>query len=445
MVAAAPWAAEMKRTGLLAATLAALPFAPALALDTHPDANLITDTVASADRRRVYDDAAKHGAGTVDGHQRGPGEAEGLRFGNFFVFPEVKTKAIFDDNIFRSDIEKQSDLRFEVLPSVRVLSSLPRHVMDFSLYAKTVSLVEHDDQNYADVGASFSGALHFDHAHTLSLNVLSEYEHQEKGLALTPRDAKTPVPIFHNRAAVGLTRDVGRLYGTVSVSADRLDYVDVDNIDDQPLDQDYRDTDIFSAQLRAGYRFSPGFDVVAKLKAIRQLNEGNAIESSQSTGYEATAGLQLQSNPLLKWHLLGGYGVRDFDRAEMDPVHSALIEGGVEWLPLERLTFRGTVSREISAESTDDGIGTIETSISAKVDYDIFNNLVAHAGVSVSNAEFLSSEREDTLYGAHVSLDYFISKNWQLTLGYDYEFRESNVDINDMSRNRFTVGAKLKF
>lgn len=429
----------------LAGILAALPAAPARALDLQPDTNIITDTIASAERRRDYDDSAKQGAGTVAGHMRGPGEPEGLRLGNFYAFPELRTSTAFDDNIFRSSIEKHSDIRIEVLPSVRVLSQLPRHVLDFAVSGKLVSLLEHDDQNYQDVSASFSGGLHFDHAHTLSVNLMSEYEHQEKGLALTPRDAGTPVPIFHNRAALGLTRDQGRLFGTVSISADRFDYTDVDNIQGQPLDQDYRDNDLFTAQLRAGYRFSPGFTLLAKLKALEQLNAGNETESSQSAGYEATAGLQFQSNTLLKWHLLGGWGVRDFERGNKADVESSLFEGGVEWLPLERLTFKGTLSRSISAELTDDGTGIIQTAAAGKIDYDIFNNLVGHAGLSVSQAEFTSSERKDLTYGANISLDYYYTQNWLFTLGYDYEMRQSNIDLNDMSRNRVTVSAKLRF
>lgn len=426
-------------------TCAVLAPSPAGAFDNGPDTNLITDTIASAERRKEYDDSAKHGAGTVAGHQRGPGDPESFRYGNFYVSPELKSSAAFDDNIFRSGVDQRSDVRIEVIPSVRVRSSLPRHAMDLTIAGKLVNLIENPDQNYQDVGANFAGALHFDHAHTLAVNLLSELKHQEKGLVFTPRDAATPVPIFHNRAAVGLTRDAGRLYGTVSVSADSWDYQDVENIDGEPLDQDYRDTELLTAQLRVGYRFSPGFELVGKLKGLRQLNEGDETSSTQSTGLEATAGLQFQTNPLLRWHLMGGWGFRDFDREGIASIESSIVEGGIEWLPTERMTVKGTVTRAISAESTDDGIGTIQTEIAGSVDYDIFNNLVAHAGVSYTEAEFMSSSRQDTSYGATLSLDYHLSKNWLVTLGYEHETRDSTIDDNDMSRNRYTIGAKLRF
>ena len=409
------------------------------------DDGLDTSTIASSEMMRNYDNASSFGAASVGAHKRAPGAPEPIRFGNFYATPELNTTAAFDNNIFRTAKDPKSDIRVEVVPVVNVTSKLPRHILNFAISGKLVSLLENDDQNYQDLGAKFSGALHIDHAHTLSVSVLSELEHMEKGLTFTPRDTKRPVPVFHNRAAVGLTRDAGRLFGTVSVSAGRKDYQDTEDTNNNPLDQDYRDTDLLTAQLRTGYRISPGFELIGQFRALRQLNEGNAFGSSQSTGYEATAGVQFQTSPLLRFHLLGGWGIRDFDRENMATLQTSLVEGGVEWLPFERLTFNSTVSRAISAEATDGNVGSVQTKISGKIDYDIFNNLVAHAGVSMTQAEFMSSDRQDTTYAANLGLDYYFTKNAAFTLGYAHEVRDSTIDDFAMSRDVVTIGAKLQF
>ena len=39
------------------------------------------------------------------------------------------------------------------------------------------------------------------------------------------------------------------------------------------------------------------------------------IGDSDTWGYEALAGLAFETNPLLKWRILGGFGVRDYDQA----------------------------------------------------------------------------------------------------------------------------------
>jgi hypothetical protein len=37
------------------------------------------------------------------------------------------------------------------------------------------------------------------------------------------------------------------------------------------------------------------------------------------------------------------------------------------------------------------------------------------------------------------------NKNWLLSLGYEHAIRESTEQAFDMTRNRVTVGAKLRF
>ena len=82
-----------------------------------------------------------------------------------------------------------------------------------------------------------------------------------------------------------------------------------------PLDLDYRDTQLYSTQLRAGYRLSPGYDLVGKVRGLKTLNRGNATSDMDSLGFEALAGLAFETNPLLRWRIMGGFGVRDYEKA----------------------------------------------------------------------------------------------------------------------------------
>ena len=61
---------------------------PARAVDLGPG-DLPTDTIASRERLRDYDEAKKFGAARVT--DLGKDEPEGIRFGNFVFFPSVGT------------------------------------------------------------------------------------------------------------------------------------------------------------------------------------------------------------------------------------------------------------------------------------------------------------------------------------------------------------------
>ncbi|PPD29904.1 MAG: hypothetical protein CTY20_04855 [Hyphomicrobium sp.] len=418
---------------------------PARALDLDSDGGLITETVASRDRLRTYDNSKKYGAERIADRDRKESQPDGIRAGNYMIFPTIGTAVVYDDNIFATNQDKVSDFRTELAPRLRFQSQLPRHVLDLSLGGKIVNYLAATDQDYANVNANVDGALHFDHAHTLSVNALAALEHEERNDVESPRDAREPVAIRHTRVISGFTRDVGRLYGTVSAGFEQWDYDDTISGSGAKLDQDSRDLDMLSTQLKLGYRFSPGYELVGRIRALRQWNRGDGTTDYDGIGYEAIAGVAFETNPILRWRLLGGYGIREYEQASIDSIASSLIEGNVQWLATQRMTITGTVSRAIDDRIGSETGGRVESLVRAQLDYELYHNLVLTLGGEVKAADFIGVSREDRSWSAKIGLDYYHTKNWLFTFGYEHLSRDSSDDEFDVTRNRFTIGAKLRF
>jgi hypothetical protein len=409
------------------------------ALDIDNMDGLITDTIASRDRMPLWNSVRGSGG---DSSVTRP---DGIRMGSFVVSPEAGAIVTFDDNVFAHDIDKQSDWRTDTGGSVTFKSDLPRHQLDFSLDGKIVNYENHTGLNYANLRANVQGALHFDSAHTLSASILSALEHEERTDPTYPLTAAGPVGLFHNRAAVGITRDVGRLYGTIAATAESWNYGDVHAINGSLLDRDARDTIAYSTQLRTGYRISPGFDFVTKLRGYRLENAGTPNLDRDAWGFEAMAGLAFETDPLLRWHILGGYGTRDFDMAGLSNFSSTLLEADVQWLPTQKLTIYASVSQQILEETDGASSAIVELGGQVHAEYEIYHNLVLTGGLEVRQDDFKGTSRSDLLYSARTGLEYFFTKNWLFTFGYEHQVRDSSEDANDMHRNRFMFGAKLRF
>lgn len=421
--------------------------APARAgnLDLDGTDGLNTSTIARRERDVEWLQHKMLGAETVAGQNRSFTKPDGLRAGNFIVSPEAGALVVFDDNIFSTDAEKVSDIRTELLPSVKVRSQLPRHVLDMSLDGRIVNFVENPDQDFANVKGRIEGALHFDHAHTLSATIISSLDHEERNSPSYPFSARDPVEVFYNKASIGITRDVGRLYGTLSATAEDKNFFDNTSLDGQPLDLDGRDTRLYATQLRAGYRISPGFDLVGKVRGIKTLNTGDETNDLDSLGWEALAGLAFETNPLLRWRILGGFGVRDYEKAGQENLNTSLMEADVVWLPTQRLTIYATLMRRIDDTGGPDGGTLIETGASMRAEYEIYHNLLLNAGASYRIDDSSAMPDPETYYSGHIGLEYYLTKNWLFTFTYQHDVRESDSDSRDMSRNRFMVGAKLRF
>lgn len=410
-----------------------------------PYSELITETIARRERNKDYYIKKQRGATTVDDQSRKFAAPDGIRVGPTFMFPSVSVLSTFDDNIFRTNAGKESDLRTVITPSLNITSDLPRHKFDFSLSGRIVTFMENSDQNHEDYNAVMRGALHFDHATTLSASLITGLGHEERGGQTAPFNAAEPVPVFHHRASAGITRDVGRLYGTLSGRVERWDYQDVDARNGTRLDQDFRDTDVIGARLLTGYRISPGFEVLGSVSGNRIENEGNAFGDIDGNHFDVRAGIAFEVSPLLNFELLAGHGFLDFDDPRFETLSTSTFGGQVEWLPTRRMTVRGKINRNISEVPDADGGSYINTQAGLNVDYEIYHNLIGRAGVRYDNNEFTSSNREDDIVSASVGLQYLYSKNMKFTAGYQHVHRESTDSNFDSDNNRFTVGAKLQF
>ncbi|MFN0218021.1 MAG: outer membrane beta-barrel protein [Hyphomicrobium sp.] len=417
----------------------------ALDLDLKGVDGLNTETAASRDRLKVWDNTEKYGASTVANGDRREYAPEGLRVGNYFIFPTIGAAVVYDDNIFAIDDDKHADFRTEITPGIQFKSSLPRHVLDFSLDGRFVNYADNPDQDYANYRAKVEGALHYDHAHTFSLSMSSVLKHEERDDPLFSLQADQPIPVLENRAAVGITRDVGRLYGTLAASFEDRNYYDVDAIDGSNLDQDSRDSQTYAGQLKVGYRFSPGFDFVGKFRTLRIENRGDAFSDRDSWGYEAVAGLAFETNPLLKWRILGGYGVRDFADNGLQDLATSLINADVQWLPTQRLTIYASLYRQIEESIDLEASSVVQTGGKVRADYEIYHNLVLSGTLELRQDDFGGIDRNDDVALGRIELDYYFSKNWLFTLGYEHQVRDSTIDSLDMHRNRYMVGAKLRF
>jgi hypothetical protein len=427
-----------------AALVAVVPM-EAWALDINAEPGLITDTVATRDRIKNYDTSKAFGAQAVGEQPRVYALPDGVRVGSFMMFPWVEETGIYDTNIFGAAENKEADWRSELKAAVTAASQFPRHQLIFDVDAAQVNYLNNTDQNHTNGSAHIRGAIDVDHANILAASVHTEYKHEDRSASTSSRDAAEPVPVWRNAVSAGWTHDVGKLYGTISAAAETNDYFSVKAKDGSTLNQDYRDQESFSGTLRWGYRYSPGYELIGKVRALRSTNNGDQYTDRDSMGYEALAGLSFETSPLLKWQVVGGYGIRDYDRKDLDTLASYLLEGQVRWLPTQRLSLYGTTRRVIDdALGAEDG-GRINTALELRAEYEIYHDLVAAATAGISQSEFIGNDRTDLNYSIGAELQYFYTKNMLFTAGYDYSQRDSTREDSNMDRHQIRLGGRLRF
>ena len=403
-------------------------------------------TIAYGESLRHWDNIKRYGAERIIDRDRKLYLPDGVRTGNYLLYPSLGTTVVFDDNIYATSKNRTSDVRFEIVPVVRVKSDLPRHVLDFAIGARQTEYVKNNELNTTDVRFAMDGALHFDHAHTLALSVLSALDHEDRAAPDAPRNAVQKTAVFHNKVILGLKRDAGRMYASFSAGIERWDFQDVKARDGTNIDQDVRDTQVASAHAMLGYRFSPGYEIQAKLRTLRQSNYGATVLDYSANGYEAIAGIAAEISPLLRWRLLGGYGLRDYDSRQLRTAGNVILEGEIQWLPTQLVTAylsaRRTYAEGIESEAPG---GRLDNSIAFRVEYEVLRNLVFTLGGEYRESEFFGERRRDQVMIGRVGADYYHTKNWLFSVAYEHQTQSSNIEEDNMNRNRIWLSTKLRF
>ncbi len=422
---------------------ATLVASPAGALDLKSDAGELPRTVAGRERERVWDARKTLGAEGMAERDRKPFRPEGLRVGNFLVFGELETRKIYEDNVFGSANDRVGDFSVQLLPTLKARSRFQRHVLNITAAGDLRKHAETGTLDRTDGYVSADAALHFNHAHTLSISVLSQLTTEDRLSPEAPVDALERGQIWRNLAAVGFTRDAGRLSATVGARYESYDFSDVTNRSGTTVDQDLRDAKIVSSDLKLAYRLSPGYGLQTRFRILRRLQRGSAVRRLDAWGYEMITGIQGELSPRFHWRFTAGYGLRDYDDGDGVGNGRILADASVRWLITQRATLSAALRRDYDETSLDRDV--VRTEADAELAIEALRNLVFTLSGSYRWHDYGGADRTDRIVTAAFGFQYLHTKHVHLSGAFEHARRSSSEPGNDLWDNKVWFATKLLF
>ncbi len=402
-----------------------------------------------------WDEKTRYGAQRVSDAKRPNGTGGGFRVGRFNFASSINSRLVYDDNVF-FERRKRGDFYAEVAPTLSMTTETARHYFNVTAEARAYKYAKYDELDALDREIAVSGALHINSAHLIYGSVSWGLHHENHTSRLFPSGDNPPVadvienhertPVHSVRGNLVLKRDAGRLHGSLRAKAGRWDYHDATAPDGSEVDQDYRDAQVIGGEARVGYRFSPGYEVhvQARTERLDFLHDSGRFANGWS--HEVAAGVNLETSPLLRWQFSGGYGHRTFDDASNQDTGSYLIKGSVDWLVTPRLTIRADAERRLLTVSKPDRVfASISNSLRLNADFDLYRNVVFTINGEYRNLKEVGGSIRTDMYKAGASLNYFSTKNWVASIGYDHVARDSNDPALAATRNEFWGRVKFQF
>ena len=383
-------------------------------------------TAAHAQSAIYYDQDAGIG---VRERLRPDYEPLGINVGAFQFLPRLTITPQYDDNIFATQSNKQSDFITAFAPAISVRSNWSRNAIYASASAVSTVYATHSVEDTTDV--DLQGGGRYDLFRGSFVTASAEYGHQTEPRTAenTVQSARDPIEFDFGRLSVGATQPFNRLSFNESVDYYKYSYQDTVTFSGAPLPQGYRDDQQITVSGRASYNYDADISVFLQAAYNDRSYDEKPPEvdfDRSSHGYELTVGSTFQLSHLLRGELSVGFLNQDYVSSAFHHVDGPTVHGQVEYFltPLTTLTF--TAQRSVIDTGDPRSVSALQTYGRIEVDHELRRNVILSARAGYEDDDYTGIDRDDRRPNVSVSASYLLNRGISLAASYSYLDQESS-------------------
>lgn len=403
-----------RRTARICASLALGCASGLVATSTHAQSAIYYDQSASAGvRERLRPDY----------------DPLGINVGAFQILPRLTISPQYDDNIFASQADRQSDFITAFAPAVSVRSDWSRNAVFANASAVSTVYAKHGEENTTDV--DLQGGGRYDLFHGAFVTATAEYGHQTEPRTAedTVQSSRDPIEYDFGRLSFGATQPLNRLSFNESVDYYKYSYQDTVTFSGAPLPQGYRDDQQITASGRAAYNYDADISVFFQASYNDRSYDEKPPEvlfDRSSHGYELTVGSNFQLSRLLQGELSVGFLNQEYSSSAFHHVDGPTVHGRIEYFvtPLTTLTF--TAQRNVIDTGDPRSVSALQTYGRIEIDHELRRNIILSARAGYEDDDYTGIDRDDRRPNVSVSASYLLNRGISLAASYSYLDQESS-------------------
>ncbi|MEN3975959.1 outer membrane beta-barrel protein [Emcibacter sp. SYSU 3D8] len=378
----------------------------------------------------------------------GPYDPIGFRAGPIYFFPSVSVQGIYNDNIYAEETGKRSDEILVVRPELQVQTDWSRHELQLYAMGEFGLYEDFTDEDYQDY--LFQGRFRLDVSRATNLMFEASHgrDHQQRG---DPEEVEGLHPTEYDatNAKVQVNQSLGRLMLSGGGSFRRLDFSDVEAVGGGFINNDDRDRDIYVANAKAAFEFSPGYSVYTEFsynwRDFDDLVDDLGIDRD-SEGFEINAGLTFELTNLIQGSIYGGYMQQNPDDPSLSKLKGPAFGASLDWNVTPRTTVGLKGQRTIEDSQFVNSAGYFADRGRLSVDHKVRENLILSVFGEIGQDDYRGIARNDFRYGVGGRIEWRLNRHLAADVAYSYQGRDSNFAfVEDFNQNRVSVSLKARY
>lgn len=368
----------------------------------------------------------------------------GVRAGSFLVIPKIDVEEEYNDNIYATTNNTESDFITTVRPEVAVKSNWSRHALNAVARVEGKRFADKDSEDVDNYSVALDGRADVMRNTTIGGGISMARSHEERGDPNSIGTGREPTQVDTLVARVGAARELGRFNARIDSEARNLDYKNGVTAANAVIDNDLRDRNEYDQSLRLGYRVTPEVEAFVRgtLDTRAYDRKGGATVLRSNHGTTAVAGAVFDITGKTKAEAFAGMTDRNYVNSALKDLSEAVWGGKVTWNLSDLTTLKAGVARSIEETTLGASSGYVATNYDVSAEHALRRNVVLSAKTGFSNSEykgFAANQREDQSYYVGAGADYWLNRCLKLGATYMFRNRDSNATGGDFSRNTVMV------
>lgn len=368
----------------------------------------------------------------------------GVRAGSFMLHPGVQLAAEFNDNVFYTLRDEQSDTIYHIRPYISAQSTWSRHSLNVKLAADFGIYNDRNFLNYQDYFLTAEGRLDVKNRSYLSYGAQLLRLHEGRNNRGAQQGYEPTVYHLYG-LNIGYDHTFNRLALGGLLTWKKLDYENAVSLVEGVIDNQDRNRDGFSWMLQAGYQFRSDMQAFVSYTGYdvnyQEQYDRNGYDRS-GNGYSVKAGLNFTLTGKLNGDVNVGYYDRGYDDPLLPNTNGWGAGAGLQWTPTYLTTVYGRIDTSIQDTTYRNASGYLSTLYSLRVDHELTRFVQLNAFASFSNYDYqlidgaLLDTRDNDKYTRYgIGASWFINRHLFLNASYAHQKLKSNLPNDGYDAN----------
>ncbi len=361
----------------------------------------------------------------------------GVRAGSFLVIPKVELQETYNDNIYATEANEESDFITTAKAEIAARSNWSRHALNAVVKGDARRYADNNDENQENYTLATDGRVDVMRDTSIGGGISYAEDHEERGDPNTIGSPSEPVKYNTTLARIGAYRGLGKANARFDSEVKMLEFSNGTSTTGAAINNSVRDRNEYSQSLRLGYRLTDTFEGFVRGVVDNRVYD-NKTNNRTNRGQAVVAGTSFDVTGKTKGEAFVGTAKRKYSNAARPEISEPVWGGKVTWNATDLTSVIASVDRGIEETTLNGSSGFVSTDYRVVVEHALTRDILLKGNAGYTNNEYQGAaafQREDDIMSAGVGVDYWMNRCLKAGLGYSYSDRDSNVTGGDYGRN----------